>query len=290
MEVMEKSRGHLEDLLGAGLLVLSLLCGLSCQAPEPAKPAPITAPLADFCPPAKIVLLGDSRPHVLLEFWRNGARTAREDIVEQIALERPALILHSGDLVTNGADGKAWARYDREMAPLREARIPFFPALGNHEYGGNDDLAIGNFFARFPLLERRRWYDLQMGPLLILVMDTNWGALSPELIAEQDAWYWDRLWASDQDPSTRAVFVLGHHPPYTNVVTHRPDAHSPGHLVAPARDFPKVRLFISGHAHTYERFFLDDKIFVVSGGGGAPLAPLGVKTNSPRERDEYSGG
>jgi 3',5'-cyclic AMP phosphodiesterase CpdA len=248
------------------------------------------SPLAEFCPPASIVLLGDSRPHAFLELWRNGPRTIREEIIERIARERPALILHSGDLVTSGASSSAWARFDHEMAPLRQAKIPFFPALGNHEYAGKDETALQNFFARFPLLDGRRWYELRMGPVLVLVLDTNWSALSPGLRSEQDAWYWDQLWASDLDPSIRAVFVLGHHPPFTNAVTHQPDVQSQAHLVEPARGFRKVRLFISGHAHTYERFFLEDKLFVVSGGGGAPLAPLGVKTRSPRQKDEFSGG
>jgi hypothetical protein len=37
---------------------------------------------------------------------------------------------------------------------------------------------------------------------------------------------------------------------------------------------PKSKLYLSGHAHTYEHFILSNKHFVVSGGGGGQRQPL----------------
>ena len=46
--------------------------------------------------------------------------------------------------------------------------------------------------------------------------------------------------------------------------------------------FDKTMFFFSGHAHTYERFGLKGKFFIVSGGGGGPRHK--VKNDSVRHR------
>ncbi len=275
--------------LRLGVLAFFLLESLpSCSAPE-APPWPFDAAPGKFRPPERIVLLGDSRPRRFLEFWRSGAQEVRERIIDRIAVERPDLVLHLGDLVTDGSSA-AWARFDREMASLREAGIPFFPALGNHELfgGGGDELR--NYFSRFPGIGGRRWYDLRRGPLLILVLDSNWSRMSAKEGAAQDRWYRDELRASDEDASIRCVMVLSHHPAYTNASNHTPSKDVEERLVAPAKAYGKVRLFASGHVHSYERFERDGKVFLVSGGGGAPLAVLGRKDGSSRFPDRYDGG
>ncbi len=49
----------------------------------------------------------------------------------------------------------------------------------------------------------------------------------------------------------------------------------------------KALLFISGHAHTYEHFFIKGKTFIVSGGGGGPRVKL--KSGKDAHKDLYNG-
>lgn len=272
---------------GAFAFLLLNACG------TPAAPRPFTGALPPLSPPCRVVLYGDSRPHiaylgVIGEFWREDPAESRRLIFRRLAEERPDLIVHSGDLVCAGSDLEDWRRFDAESEPLRAAGIPFYPALGNHEYTGDPERGLPAYFARFPRLEQRRWYPLRAGPILILVVDTNYLRLGRELRAEQDRWYAEQLQASDRDPAVRAVIVVGHHSPYTNGVTHGPDEEVQKRVVAPSKDFAKVRLFVTGHMHTYERFHVDGRIFVVSGGGGAPR--MSVRTENPRLKDEFAGG
>jgi hypothetical protein len=261
----------------------------ACTCAEPRAAQPLDAPLPELSLPVRFVLYGDSRPHIVAEVWRRNPGLKRAAIVKSIVEERPALIVHSGDLVDFGADAASWARFDLEMKPIREARIPFFPALGNHEYVGDDDIALGHYFKRFPLLHRRRWYEIRVGPLLLVMVDTNLSSLSDALRAEQDAWFLDRLRAAEADAAVRGVWVVGHHSPYTNGVTHSDDLPTQRRFVQPARPFAKVRAFFTGHQHAYERFAIDGRVFVVSGGGGAPLMSLHTGKDA-RHKDEFDGG
>ena len=58
-------------------------------------------------------------------------------------------------------------------SPIRLARIPVLPVLGNHEYWVARGPALSNFFARFPHLHGRRWHAVTYGPLRILALDSN---------------------------------------------------------------------------------------------------------------------
>jgi 3',5'-cyclic AMP phosphodiesterase CpdA len=236
--------------------------------------------------PAKLVVYGDSRPKIALEFWRPDASVPRRAVIERIAAERPALVVHSGDLVRVGASAEEWRGFDSEIAPIRDAGIPFFPALGNHEYVGAEAEAMANFEARFPLLAGRRWYDLRAGPLAVVVIDTNLEDLSSARVEEQCAWYRGRLRDLDADPAVRAVFVVGHHPPLTNAVVHGPSAAVRARFLEPAKEHAKVKAFFSGHVHAYERFEEDGIHLVVSGGGGAPRMEV---RDGLRARDLFSG-
>ncbi len=261
---------------GAGIA----LAVLACHGTGPARgPAPAAARFTAALPaevslPARVAFYGDSRPRLPVEFWREDATWARLEVIRRLAEERPSLIVHSGDLVANGDAPQAWARFDAETAPIRDAGVPFYPLLGNHEFSGDDAAGLRFYFERFPLLAQRRWYDLLVGPLLVLAVDTNADALSRGAVDAQDAWFRARLSAADGDPAVKWVVVVGHHAPYTNASLHKPDAFTQGRFVVPAMASGKFRVFVSGHVHSYERFAIEGRQFVVSGGGGAPRVDL----------------
>ncbi len=268
------------------LLFAALLLGVAMRAPGP----PFTAELRPVRLPARIIFYGDSRPRVFVETgWRaDPGEAVRREVIRAIAAERPALIVHSGDLVSWGDSPGAWSIFDRDHAAFRDADIPFYPALGNHEYYGWNTIGLWNYFQRFPLLQERRWYELRVGPLAILVVDTNAGALDPWSVEDQQRWYEERLQATATDGSVRCVVVVGHHSPFTNAISHGPDDSTQQRFVEPGRRFPKVKLFVTGHVHSYERFEIDGRTFVVSGGGGAPRFSLRTGADA-RYRDSFAG-
>jgi 3',5'-cyclic AMP phosphodiesterase CpdA len=265
------------------LLVAALVA--ACRA-APAGPCPqycgdVTIGCGEF------VVCGDSRGHVFGEFWRPRTDDERRAIFAQLAEEAPDFIVNTGDLVADGSDLAAWAQFDREAEALRDRRIPYIPVLGNHDLWPHDEQALANWFARFPFLDGRRWFNVRYGSIDLVVIDSNADALTPRQIEEQEAWYRERLAADDADPEVRLVVVALHHSPYTNSYLVGNSEWVARLFVGPARASRKARLFFTGHVHSYEHFLVDGVHFVVSGGGGAPL--MDVAGRRGRFRDLYSG-
>src|SRR5207245_9756523 len=97
----------------------------------------------------------------------------RQSLVKAIADAHPAFISIGGDLVYNGYDPNDWRIYDDETAAWQKANIPVYPAIGNHELHGNIEQALGNYFARFPDLQKSRYYSVRGANVLMLVLDTS---------------------------------------------------------------------------------------------------------------------
>jgi hypothetical protein len=258
-------------LAAVALLVAAALgpgCGSVVAAPVPVYEGAVDDDRADF------VVYGDSRPRLAAEVWRDDATEGRLAVIARIADLRPALALHSGDLVAQGADPCDWALFDRENAVLRERGVPLFAGLGNHDLCGDEDQALLNARRRFPSLRARRWYTLDHAGVRLVVLDTNLRSMPTGDRDAEAAWFRDALAAAEDDPAVRDVLVVTHHPPFTNAALHEPSRWVRETILAAAAACPKVRAFISGHAHTYERFRSGAIDCIVSGGGGAPLVPL----------------
>jgi Icc-related predicted phosphoesterase len=196
----------------------------------------------------------------------------RKAIVTAITLEHPDFVTISGDLVLTGNNVSDWNAFDRETAPLREAGIKIYPALGNHDVRGGPD-ALKNYFERFPAIHNNRWYTLRYGNCLFIVSDSDTDD-SPG--SKQGDWIAKQL---DHAPAgVDFIFVMTHHPEYTESSD---GAMHGGHS---ARDTekqlagllearqPKMRariIAIAGHVHNYERYQHQGVMYLVSGGGGA---------------------
>lgn len=272
----------------AWALLALLLAGCGENAPQ-TPPVQIDI-LSQALPTRRIVIYGDSRPAASGETFfmdRTDPVKERALIIEQIAREKPDCIVHSGDLVARGSSEGHWKQWDQTHKPLLDAKIPFYPALGNHEYSGDTREALGYFHRRFPHLKDCRWYAVQAGPLLLVILDTNFDELPKALVERQDAWYRDRLKSADADDALRAVVVVTHHPPYSNSKVHGPSEETRRRFAEPAASCRKFRLFVSGHVHNYERFVIGGVNFVVSGGGGAPQTA--VRTSNFRTEPAFVG-
>jgi 3',5'-cyclic AMP phosphodiesterase CpdA len=236
-----------------------------------------------------VAVVGDTQRTSALEVWHRQHDAARAAVLEQIARDEPAFVLHLGDLVFQADDPRHWEGFDRFAAPLRDRSIPVWPIPGNHEYWGRDRAAFEYYFARFPHLQRRKWNSLRFGPLGFVLLDSNEGSLTPMEQRDQAAWYLRTLEGFQDDPGIRTVVVACHHPPYTNSTFVSPSRFVRETFVPPFLRTPKAALFLSGHCHSYERFVIEGGHFVVSGGGGGP--PHGVRTGTKaRFPDAYAGG
>ncbi|MGH9669113.1 MAG: metallophosphoesterase family protein [Terriglobales bacterium] len=196
----------------------------------------------------------------------------RVALVNRIAQERPDLLLITGDLVLNGERFSDWEVFDQETQPWHDARIPVFPVLGNHDLVGSEELALQNYFRRFPALNGHRWYSLRYGNCYFLMVDSASGT-GPE--SAQGKWL-----ASELDhlpPGTDYVFVVMHHPLYTQSTDENDAGHASRSSERRLAMFLEgrqktlaARIFaLSGHVHNYERYQNGGVMYIVTAGGGA---------------------
>lgn len=209
-----------------------------------------------------------------LALGRETNDAARSALAQDLLAEQSDAIVHLGDLV--GAVGSAvdWARFDRDYPPNMLARRALHVCRGNHDCGG---LLMGHpreFVRRYPqALGQLQIIDLPCVRLLLL--DTNRRVLSNNQWQAQWQAFQAALIATEGDATIDHVLVFGHHPPLTNGLRHRPDQVVYDAFVAPFLNCSKTRAFFSGHVHAYERFELQGRYLVVTGGGGGPRARCG---------------
>lgn len=266
------------------LILGALLCGCSHYAAGP----PFSGAIKHAGRPARIVVYGDNRCRHPLEFWLKDTTKARRRVAYRIAQIRPDLVVNTGDIVDRGASAAPWQVFDEENAWLRRMGVPYYPVLGNHEYmGGSTETALHNYFARFPYLNDRRWYKLQVGPVVFLMLDSNFDEMTQEEVRSQLTWLQDNIVECERDPNVRMTVLITHHPPFTHSRNEHPSV-KVTHLVLPLMSgYAKCKLFYSGHSHSYERFRVGGVNYVVTGGGGAPLD---VTEEAIFPEDLYDGG
>ena len=237
----------------------------------------------------RFAAVGDLQRTSRAEVWRESNDRERERVLRSMAAEAPDFVALLGDLVFRGSSAAEWSRFDVLAAPLRLARIPVVPVLGNHEYWVQRGPALANYFARFPYLSGRRWHAAGYGPLAIIALDSNLRFLPSGVWEEQRLWFEAELARADDDPSVRGVLVLVHHPPYTNSTVTSDELHVQRAFVPAFEASRKTMAMMSGHVHSYERFLRHGKAYIVTGGGGGPRARLAADARR-RHADDLFGG
>lgn len=264
---------------------------LTCGGTKANAPTSTVELRLDLKAPFRFVAYGDTRFHD-----PNDAEAAnppvRQALVDAIAKAKPAFVCFTGDIVYNGDDANDWKVWDHETSIWRENKIAVYPALGNHDLHGDETVALGNYFHRFPALENSRYYSVRAVNSLILVLDS---AL-PELSGPQGHWLEDTL---DHVPAgVEFVFLMFHHPPYTSSSDLK--SHGGGHSArGPEQALAKFleqhqsrapfRLMVfSGHVHNYERHEHGGVTYFVTGGGGAHAYPIDRASNDPFQSKEIN--
>lgn len=203
---------------------------------------------------------------------RDSDPVRRKLIVEKIAQDRPDFLLISGDLVANGSDANQWKVFDRETAPLRDAGIKIYPALGNHDLRGDLPTALSNYFQRFTYLLDSRYYSVRAGNVLVLTLDSSLDHPG----GEEMQWLDKQIDSLSKDVDF--VVVQLHHPPLTRSRDEMfGGGHSPRGQEQAMAKFLESRqaktrarfIVIAGHVHNYERYEEGGVTFITTGGGGA---------------------
>jgi hypothetical protein len=179
-------------------------------------------------------------------------------IVGAIMKIEPRVVFHAGDLVDDGNSLSDWVTFDDIIGPLR-ASAQFYPALGNHERNAPF------FYANFELPNNERWYSVDVNGIHFIVLDSN----APlHKGAEQYSWLKNDLERSQAE--TQFTAVIFHHPLFTSSL-HEADEKKFGKDVIPLFERYGVDLVLSGHNHSYERFFYNGIYYLVIGSSGGDL-------------------
>jgi hypothetical protein len=209
-------------------------------------------------PPFQFAMVGDSR---------DGEKVYAQ-LMKRILERKPHFLIHLGDMIPHPSE-KEWQKFFEISKPIT---LPFFPVVGNHDVGARssgDEVYRKQFF----LPEGRTYYAFRAGGVFFVILDSEKGR--GRLTKEQVSWLEDIL------SSSKEIFKL--------VFIHRPlflptDSLKAGRALDKyplERDDlhrlflrKKVKAVFEADDHRYDRREEDGILYLISGGGGAPLASV----------------
>jgi acid phosphatase type 7 len=274
-------------VLFAAATLLALTC---CTKTSSAQMTTVELKL-EMKTPFRFVAYGDTRFHDPKD-TEAANPPVRVALVEAIAKVNPAFICFTGDIVYNGNDAEDWKVWDHETSIWRENKIAVYPALGNHDLHGDEKVALGNYFQRFPDLQNSRYYSVRAANALVLVLDSS----LDESSGSQGKWLADTL---DHVPAdVEFVFLMFHHPPYSSSSddkkyggghSARPHEQALAKILEDRQAHSRFRIVVfSGHVHNYERHEHGGVTYFVSGGGAAHAYPIERAADDPFQSKEIN--
>lgn len=189
--------------------------------------------------PYSFVYLGD--PQNGLDQWGGLIREA------DFRFPEARFYMIAGDLIDKGTERDNWDQFFHEGSSVFD-RSAVVPAIGNHDsHGGHPTLYLQHFALPgngTENLDPGRTYHVTYQDLLIVVMDSNYDLIEPEL---QTEWLDRVLGESD----ARWKVVIYHHPFYAS----RPgrDNYPLREAWGPIFDRHQVDIAFQGHDHAYMR-------------------------------------
>lgn len=186
---------------------------------------------------------------------------------------RPNALFILGDVVSLGKSKHSWKNIDKYIASTAKDSIPVYATLGNHEVMFNARRGTLNFKKRFPDYDPKGYMKV-VDSVAVVLVNSNFTAMSAAEITSQNNWYQSKLNALDNDPTIKMVVVGCHHSPYTNSSIVQPSESVLKYFVPTFIKSKKAVLFLSGHSHNFEQFNVSGKYFLVIGGGGGLHQPL----------------
>jgi Icc-related predicted phosphoesterase len=216
----------------------------------------------------------------------------RKALVQAIADAHPAFVSIGGDITYNGYDKNDWKVWDAETALWKQDKIPVYPVLGNHDLHGDHNVALENYFARFPELKGSRYYSVRVANMLLLALDSS----LDELSGPQGQWLSHDLSTIPGDVDF--VCIVLHHPPYTSSSDEkkyggghsaRPQEQMLAKMLETRQQTMRARIVVfAGHVHNYERHERGGITYFVTGGGGAHAYRIERAPDDPFQSKEVN--
>jgi 3',5'-cyclic AMP phosphodiesterase CpdA len=193
-------------------------------------------------------------------------------VAEQIAKANVDLIVHTGDIVTDGKDHDSWRKQFFDPLGRLARTVPWVSTIGNHERDSE------NYFSYMALPGNERYFGFDFANAHIVCLDSNaW--IQKGRDSNQFHWMQDHF-AVRRDATW--TFVAFHHPLFS--------AHKTREINALRWDWAPMFLdpanhidgVLNGHDHFYARNYrmgrLRDEpqagvLFLTTAGGGASLYP-----------------
>ncbi|HEX6337589.1 MAG TPA: metallophosphoesterase [Jiangellaceae bacterium] len=244
-------------------------------------------------PSVRFVAMGDYGVGIRSDSESSRRQRRVGDVLDELVRNHDVrFVLSLGDNIYQGEMGQVddesggedddW--YSSFFQPYRYviARIPVFPAIGNHDTTdseGSDDRAQmeDNFHVseRFKQQQDRAslgpglFYRFRYGSGLELIcVDTSEDSDNPDyhrFFQAPDHKQWLEEALAEADPTWRIPF--SHHPVYCAGPSHDNDAEMLETLL-PLYERGGVRLVLAGHEHNFQVSEVDGRTFVVSGAAG----------------------
>jgi predicted phosphodiesterase len=224
---------HRETVTGAPGALLPLPGGAQLRVPDAGR--------------LRVAFVGDT-----------GADAEAQKVLGQVAKATPDLVVHMGDVSYAAGDEATWDQWIRDVTTALPG-VPVAYATGNH------DLMT-------PLDEREMamlrgdaaYYSFDVGPVHFVALDSN------HVDDVQKEWLQRDLDAA-QKAGDHWIVPFEHHPWYSTGTTHGSNLDARNEFASLFASHG-VKLAVSGHEHNYERTQPSDGVvYVVTGGGGAPL-------------------
>ncbi len=203
----------------------------------------------------QFVVVGDSRD----------GENVYTQLMKTAVERKPRFLIHLGDMIPNPHE-REWQAF---FEISKKIDLPFFPVVGNHDVG-TTTRGMEMYRRQFFLPEGKTYYAFRAGRILFVILDSEeWKG---RIIKEQRSWLEDTLSSSRET----FKFVFLHRPlfpPKNSLKTGRALDKYPLERDDLHRLFLKtgVRAVFTGDDHRYDRIKKDGILYLISGGGGAPL-------------------
>jgi 3',5'-cyclic AMP phosphodiesterase CpdA len=263
-------------LLALGFLAAVLPCALGCSGDPLLPPFSPTAAPADSLRAHEVVFVSDTQAPLWVEtlaLQEDHNREATARLLQDIGTLKPASVFMLGDVVNLGFDESEWRFMGTLIDRLRSEGIPVHAILGNHDVMFDAAAGEAEFQQRFPS-HRRTGYVRIVDSLAVVLLNSNFGTMDDVALDSQQQWYEQTMTDLARDPGIVAIVVTCHHSPFSNSILVGSSVQSQERFVTRFLAEPKARLFMSGHAHTFEHFRREGKDFLTIGGGGGLQHPL----------------
>ena len=232
--------------------------------------------MIDFLENHVMAFVSDTQAPMFVEkLWLRAFknRLATRLLFEDIRDKKPRQLFLLGDIVNLGYSSRQWKPIDGYLKNIQEAGIGMHAIMGNHEVMGQPKKGEAMFQQRFPG-HSRTGYSIVDNGMAVVLLNSNFGQLSAAEEKKQVAWLQRSLEEFDADPSIQFVITCCHHSPFTNSRIVKSSVEVQRKFLPHFFAAKKTQLVLSGHCHAFEHFLVENKDFMVIGGGGGLRQPL----------------